>query len=157
MKRFTAFLVLFAFVFVASAFAGHGWHKKYHWWKNENTVKELNVSQDQLSKINKIEEDYRPQFEKLHNELIEQKEGLKTMLNDPKSTNEQLIAKYNEKLAKKNELKSLKFQKKLAIRDTLNNDQIVKLGKIKERKWKEHKKDCGGNECKKGCSYKGKK
>ena len=157
MKRFTTFLILFAFLLTATAFAGHHWHKKYHWWKNEDMMKELNVSEAQLSQINKIDEDYKEKFEKLHDNLMVQKDSLKAMLNDPKSSNDQLTAKYNEKLAAKNELKALKFQKKLAIRNVLNDDQIVKLGALKEKKWKDHKRDCSSKDCKKGCSYKNKK
>ena len=69
--------------------------------------------------------------------------GLKEMMGDPKATTEGLTSKHDALIAKKGELKKLKFQKKLKIRGVLTDDQIIKLSEIKKEQWKTHKEGKG--------------
>ena len=142
MKRYSILAILLLFVFTASVFAYPHKFKKLQWWNNEDTVKQLNVSESQLAEINKIDEGYRVQIDGLSNQVREQYKALAIMMDDPASTNEQLTEKHQELMNTKNKLKTLKFEEKLQIREVLNDEQIVKLGEMKSERWEKHAKQC---------------
>ncbi|MGI9535037.1 MAG: Spy/CpxP family protein refolding chaperone [Thermodesulfobacteriota bacterium] len=142
MKRYSILALLLMFVFTASVFAYPHKYKKLQWWNNEDTVKQLNVSDTQIADINKIDEGFKVQVDGLKNKVHEQYKALAVMMNDPASTNDQLTAKHNELMTSKNELKTLKFEEKLQIREVLNDEQIIKLGEIKRERWDKHTKQC---------------
>ena len=142
MNRYSILGLLLLFVFTASVFAYPHKYKKLQWWNNEDTVKQLNVTEAQLAEINKIDEGIKVQIDGLRTQVKEQRKALAVMLNDPASTNEQLTAKHKELMNTKNDLKTLKFEEKLQIREILNDEQIVKLGEIKSERWEKHAKKC---------------
>ena len=142
MNRYSILAILLLFVFTASVFAYPHKYKKLQWWNNEDTVKQLNISESQIAEINKIDEGFRVQIDGLSNQVHEQYKALAVMMSDPASTNDQLTAKHNELMAVKNELKTLKFEEKLQIRGVLNDDQIVELGEIKKERWERRAKQC---------------
>ena len=132
MKKYSIITFLLVFGFVATVFAyphKRGFH--HQWWKNEDTVAKLQLSENQLSKINKIDKSYSEQFDSLHIQLREQQKKLSVMLSDPKSTNDQLKSMHDDLMVFKKEFNSLNFEKKLKIRDLLSDDQIIKLGEMK--------------------------
>jgi len=98
------------------------------------------------------------QFKALRGEVKDMYKELREMMGDPKATVESLTSKHDALIAKKGELKKLKFQKKLNIRGVLTDDQIIKLSEIKKEHWKTYKegKGCSYKESKEGCSYKDK-
>jgi len=142
MKRYSIFAILLLFVFTASVFAYPHKYKKLQWWNDENTVKQLNVTEKQLAEINKIDEGYRVQIDGLRNQVQEQYQALAVMMKDPASTNEQLTVKHNELMESKNAVRTLKFEEKLQIREVLTAEQIVELGEIKSERWNKHAKQC---------------
>ena len=164
MKRVSIFSFLLVFVLSAAVFAyprGHKGSKMHKWWENEEVVKDLNLSEEQLKEINEIHASSIDQFKALLSEVKDMYKGLKEMMGDPKATTEGLTSKHDALIAKKGELKKLKFQKKLKIRGVLTDDQIIKLSEIKKEHWKKHKEGKGcsykeGKESKEGCSYKDK-
>ena len=142
MNRYSILALLLLFAFTASVFAYPHKYKKLQWWNNDETVKQLNISESQIAEINKIDEGFRVQIDGLGSQVREQYKALAVMMSDPASTNEQLTAKHKELMASKNELKTLKFEEKLQIRGVLNDDQIVELGEIKKERWEKHSKKC---------------
>ncbi len=161
MKRVSIFSFLLVFVLSAAVFAnqrGHKGGKMHKWWENEEVVKDLNLSEEQLKGINEIYASSIDQFEALRGEVNDMYKELREMMGDPKATVESLTSKHDALIAKKGELKKLKFQKKLNIRGVLTDDQIIKLSEIKKEHWKTYKegKGCSYKESKEGCSYKDK-
>lgn len=158
MKKLTVLTLLLVFVFAAGAFARQHGYGKHNWWENEETVKSVGLSEDQLAELKKIDESYTEQFSKLHEEIKKLHMELRDLMSDPKSSNEDITAKHNEMIAKKDEKMSLKLEKKLKMRGVLNPDQIVKLSEIKKQQMTECKggKDCPYKEGMEGkeCSYK---
>lgn len=144
MKKLTVLTLLLVFVFAAGAFARQHGYGKHNWWENEETVKSVGLSEDQLSEIKKIDESYKEKFSSLHEDIKKLHMEYKDLMNDPKSGNEDITAKHNEMIAKKNEKMSLKLEKKLKMRGVLNQDQIVKLGELKKQRMMDRKgwKDC---------------
>ena len=161
MKRVSIFSFLLVFVLSAAVFAnqrGHKGGKMHKWWENEEVVKDLNLSEEQLKGINEIYASSIDQFKALHGEVKDMYKELREMMGDPKATVESLTSKHDALIAKKGELKKLEFQKKLNIRGVLTDDQIIKLSEIKKEHWKTYKegKGCSYKESKEGCSYKDK-
>jgi len=161
MKRVSIFSFLLVFVLSAAVFAnqrGHKGGKMHKWWENEEVVKDLNLSEEQLKGINEIYASSIDQFKALRGEVKDMYKELREMMGDPKATVESLTSKHDALIAKKGELKKLKFQKKLNIRGVLTDDQIIKLSEIKKEHWKTYKegKGCSYKESKEGCSYKDK-
>ncbi len=157
-------------VFTASVYAyphndGHGTYKK-EWWENEQFVKELQLTDEQVKKIKEIDESYDSKFEPWHSNIMESYEAYKQSMTDPEATNDQITAKYDDMLSSNNELKKLKLQKKLKVRDILSADQITKLSEMKKMQWKkecdyhdtdeEGKKECDKHNYDKKCSQKNK-
>lgn len=142
MKKLSILSILAVFVLSISAYGYHHKHKMHNWWEKEDVVEKLQLSDSQLNEINKIDESYKDQLETLHNEVRDIRDQLRVMMNDPKSTNEQITSKHDEKVAKKTELGKVWFEKKLKVRDVLNDEQIVKIGEIKKERWEGHRKQC---------------
>ncbi|NIP31837.1 MAG: hypothetical protein GTO02_20230 [Candidatus Dadabacteria bacterium] len=153
----SSILLLIALTFFSNANAGKKhWIK---WWENEEIVKQLNVNDSQLSSIKKIDKDFKDKIHTLHEELKIVTTEYRNLIKDSKATNEQIKTKFEEKLNKKYALKKLSLEKKLKIRDILNDEQIVSLAELKSNKWHKHHKKCGKErkEChkdmKRGCGY----
>jgi len=142
MKRVSIFSFLLVLVFSAAVFArnqGHMGGKMHKWWEKEEVVKNLNLSEEQLKEINEIHASSVDQLKALRGEVKDMYKELREMMGDPKATMESLTSKHDALIAKKSELKKLRFQKKLKIRGVLTDDQIIKLSEIKKEQWKTYK------------------
>ncbi len=141
MKRVSIFSFLLVFVLSAAVFAyqrGHKGSKMHKWWENEEVVKDINLSEGQLKEINEIHSSSTDQFKALRGEVKDMYKELREMMGDPKATVESLTSKHDALIAKKSELKKLRFQKKLKIRGVLTDDQIIKLSEIKKEHSQKH-------------------
>jgi len=165
MKKLSILTLLLVFLFAAGASAryhhGYGMHS---WWENEETVKSVGLTDEQLTELKKIDESYKGKFGKLDEDMKKLHMELRALMNDPKTSDKDMTAKHNEMMSKKDEKMSLQFEKKLKMRGVLKPDQIVKLSEIKKEHMKQYKKgkecdgkegaECSGKESKEGCSYK---
>jgi len=166
MKKLSVFAGLLIFVLAVTVFAYPGKHKYYKWWENEEIVKEVGLTEKQVTDLNAINENYAEKFKTLRGEIKALRGELYDLMGDPKSTDEAIIAKHKEKITKKTEKMELKLEKKLKMRSLLNDEQIVTLSGIFKEKMAAYKegKECSykdGKECsykdkKEGCSYKDK-
>lgn len=161
MRRFSilSFALFIAAVFSVAAYSYPHKHGMGHkdWWDNDQYVKELNLTDEQVTSINDIDKSYDSKFESLHEQLMKSYEAYKVSMYDPAATDKQITEKHNEMLTKKMELKKLKLEKKLRIRSVLNNEQIAKMGEMKKQHRSrdcDHKdKKCDGD-CAKECDMK---
>lgn len=158
MKKLSVFAGLLIFVLAVTVFAYPGKHKYYKWWENEEIVKEVGLTEKQVTDLNAIDESYVDQFKKLHLEVKALRGELYDLMGDPKATDEAIIAKHKEKITKKTEKMELKLEKKLKMRSLLNDEQIVTLSGIFKEKMAAYKegKECSYKQEKEGCSYKDK-
>jgi len=167
MKKLSISLLLLVLTVSVSAFAAHHYKHNYHkWWENEEIVKEVGLTEKQVTNLNAINESYAEKFNTLRGEIKALRGELYDLMGDPKSTDEAITAKHKEKITKKTEKMELKLEKKLKMRSLLNDEQIVTLsGIFKEKKaaYKEGKecsykdgKECSYKDKKEGCSYKDK-
>ena len=160
MRRYAilGYLVVMAVVLSSSAFAfthGHMMSGK-EWWKNEDNVKQLNLTMDQITKINDIDKSYEGKFKTIHDDAMTSYNDFKTTMKDPKASDEQIIAKHKAMLEQMNNIKNIELERKLRIRDVLNDKQRAELAEMKKMKWEgscdHNKKQCDGN-CKDSCEY----
>lgn len=165
MRKISISLFLLVLTISISAIAGQHYKNKMHkWWESEEIVTEVGLSEEQVKQIAAIDESYADKFKTLHGELRALGGQVHDLMGDPKSTDEAITAKHNEKMAKKAEMMNLKLEKKLKMRSVLNEEQIVKLsgifkekmgpgGEGKDCPYKDGKQ-CGEKHGKEGCSYK---
>jgi len=69
MKKLSILTFLLVFIFSAGVFARYHGHKMHKWWENEEMVKSVGLSEEQLTEIKKIDAGYQDQFNKLHDEI----------------------------------------------------------------------------------------
>lgn len=132
------FIPLFLFAF--SAFAFHGkCHGKQQWWNNRKVVEQLQLSDQQLSKIDEIASSYEKRIEDLRTQLRTNKDKFKETMKNPNSTNEEILASSDQASNTKRGLKRVTLEMKLDIRDVLTTEQRSKLYEIKEQN-KGHRK-----------------
>jgi len=167
MRKISISLFLLVLTISVSAIAGkHYQHQMHKWWENEEIVTQVGLSEEQVKQIAAIDESYAEKFKALHEEMKTLGGQFHDLMGDPKSTNEAITAKHNEKMAKQAEMMNLKLEKKLKMRSVLNENQIVKLAGIFKEKmgpggdgkdcpYKDGK-ECGMKQGKEGCSYKDK-
>ena len=102
------------------------------WWKNSEVVRELQLSQRQVDRIERIFLDFRSELARLNNELKEREERLKALMNrelldDSKIRSQtELIAQSRAALEKANSSMAL------AIRKELSREQWNRLEGIRE-------------------------
>lgn len=163
MRRYSilSLAIIALLAFTASLYAyphnhGKGMYKK-DWWENEQFVKELQLTDEQVTKIKEIDESYDSKFESMHNKLMESYKSYKQSMSDPKATDAQITATHDEMLSSKNELKKLKLEKKLKIRNILSGEQITKLSEMNKMQKKDCDHDDCDEDCKKKCDRDGKK
>ena len=65
MKKLSVFAGLLIFVLAVTVFAYPGKHKYYKWWENEERVKEVGLTEKQVTDLNAIDESYVDQVRKL--------------------------------------------------------------------------------------------
>lgn len=166
MKKLSVFTGLLVFVLAVTVFAYPGKHKYHKWWENEEYATKVGLSEKQIADLNAIDESYSEKFNTLRGELKALRVEMYDLMGDPKATDEAITAKHKEKTAKKTEKMELKLEKKLKMRATLSDEQIVTLAGIFKEKMAAYKQgsECShkdGKECsykhkKEGCSYKDK-
>ena len=156
MKKLSILTLLLTFLFAAGASARyHRGHDMHQWWNNDEMVKSVGLTDEQLTEIKKIDESYNDKFSKLHEDMKKMHMEMKDLMNNPKSSDKDITAKHNEMMIKKNELMSLQLEKELKIRGVLKPEQITKLGEARKQQMMEWKKgmDCPNKEGKE-CPYK---
>ena len=107
------------------------------WWKNPKIVQELELTGNQIERIEKIFLSKKPMFKKTYIKLKEKESLLKKSLNNPNSSRQEVLQLNDEVDHLRGTLKRMKLDMRLQIRDILTETQKIKLRQIKT-KHKEH-------------------
>lgn len=105
-------------------------------------VKELNLSNDQVDKIQAVKNKYRSELAKLEKEKWKLKKELWEMSREPKKGaghQSELTAKHEQMQKARDAYDDKKFQMMLEARAVLNPEQIASLDDVMKRKWGYHK------------------
>jgi Spy/CpxP family protein refolding chaperone len=132
LKKFLILFFLTFFVFSSGvyAFADGG---RFKWWKNPKIVEELNLSQNQVDRIENIFSLHRVKIINLDNELKSKEAKLRDRIRDPNSDREEILRLADEVEQIKGELRKVEVDMLLQIRDVLTPGQRAKLHEIKRR------------------------
>ena len=103
------------------------------WWKNQKIVDELELTNSQVDQIEEIFSSHKGQMLKLHSKLREKDGELKDKARNPNSTREELLQLTDEVESIKGELRDIRVDMLLRIRDVLSPQQRGKLQEIQER------------------------
>lgn len=127
--------VLFLFVFwIGSSFAGEG---EDHWDKGKwrkRIKKELNLTEDQVLKMEKIHSKYHSEIKDLRSEKKGLQNELKEMAKKPDVKENSLKEKHNKLQDVRRNLEDKRFSMMLETRGILKADQIANLDKLYMKK-----------------------
>ncbi len=131
MKRLL--ILFFLIVFVSSLSYGSDDDIQGKWWKHPKIAKELGLTNDQVNRIEAIFSSYRPQMIELDSKLKAKEEELKNTRRNPNSTREE-ISRLNDEVEEiRGNMRRVKVDMFLQIRDILTPQQRAKLEEIKSR------------------------
>jgi Spy/CpxP family protein refolding chaperone len=97
------------------------------WWKNPDTVKELNITADQQKQLDKILLDNRVQLIQMHANLEEEQVKLEPILNANPFDQSRALAQISRIADLRAELEKADARMLLSLRGVLSSDQWTKL------------------------------
>lgn len=140
MKFLTALLLTFSLQTIAMA------DEKDDVKKGEYLKKELNLSDDQLTKVKAIKKELKPEIRETKKAIANLRKDFSESLKDPKISSDELKKKFDQLQESKSELHQKMFNFMLKMREVLTPEQMSKFHEVKmkmKKKWKKkHKKDC---------------
>jgi hypothetical protein len=109
----------------------------------DELMKQLNLSSQQQQQLTAIRQKYQGQMKQLHEQLRQNQDELKTMMNgtDPSDI---ILAKHNQVMGLRQQLDKLRFQSMLESRDVLNPDQRKQFAQLMDQRrenWRNKKGD----------------
>ncbi len=135
-----AVLVLSAFTAYAFSERDHCRYEKSHWWGKSKVLEQLELTEQQKTKIDEITTSNEEMLDNLHKQLrTSYKEFRKSMLN-PDSTRDEILSMYDQVEKNRRELTKVKIGMTLEMREILSPEQRTKLFDIKEQHWKDRNK-----------------
>lgn len=126
MKLMTFFLVLFISF---SSFADK--ESKGEKVKGEFFKKELNLSDEQLSKVKEIRKGCKEDILASKKNYLELKKSFKEAKKNPKATNEELTAKFEAYQKARDEFQRKRFDAMLKMREVLTPEQMNRLEEVR--------------------------
>ncbi|MGE5444682.1 MAG: Spy/CpxP family protein refolding chaperone [Ignavibacteriales bacterium] len=131
MKR--SLILFFLMVFVSSFSYGNDDDVQGKWWKHPNIAKELELTNDQQNRIEAIFSSYRPQMIELDSKLKEKEGKLRDTRRNPNSTREEISRLNDEVEGIRGNMRKVRVDMFLQIRDVLTPQQRTKLEEIKSK------------------------
>lgn len=129
MSSNTALTILFALLVSAVSISAHAEHRDGKWWKVPQHKKNLQLTDDQVSRIDFIFASYEGRLNELHNSLKENQFLLRNRIRNPNSTSSQ-IRLANEKVEMiKTTYRKTSLEMYLRIREILTPKQRIVLQK----------------------------
>ena len=120
-------------VFVSSFSYGNDDDVQGKWWKHPNIAKELELTNDQVNQIEAIFSSYRPQMVELDSKLKEKEGQLRDTRRNPNSTREEISRLNDEVEGIRGNMRKVRVDMFLQIRDVLTPQQRTKLEEIKSK------------------------
>ncbi|HEX3036753.1 MAG TPA: periplasmic heavy metal sensor [Thermodesulfobacteriota bacterium] len=103
------------------------------WWKNQKIVDELELTNRQVDRIEEIFSSHKSKMLELHSKLRKKDEELSKKARNPNSTREEILQLTDEVENIKGELRDIRVDMLLRIRDVLSPQQRAKLQEIQEK------------------------
>jgi periplasmic protein CpxP/Spy len=126
-------VLFFLIVFVSSFSYGSDEDIQGKWWKHPKIAKELELTNDQVNRIEAIFSSYKPQMIDLDSKLKEKEKELRDTRKNPNSTREQISKLSDEVGGVRENMRKVKVDMFLQIRDVLTPQQRAKLEEIKSK------------------------
>ena len=108
------------------------------WWKNQKIVDELELTNRQVDRIEEIFSSHKSKMLEIHSKLRKKDEELSKKARNPNSTREEILRLTDEVESIQRELRDIRVDMLLRIRDVLSPQQRGKLQEIQKRYWKPH-------------------
>ena len=105
---------------------------KFFWWRNEDVRKELDLSDEQVKKIESIFQSYKNQMQYLQDELIAKESSLKQTLQASDVSRDEVLYLTDEVEQIKAKGRMMKVDMCLEIRSVLTSKQRTELHKINQ-------------------------
>jgi periplasmic protein CpxP/Spy len=126
-------VLFFLIVFVSSFSYGSDGDIQGKWWKHPKIAKELELTNDQVNRIEAIFSSYRPQMIDLDSKLKEKEKELRDTRKNPNSTREEISKLSDEVEGVRENMRKVRVDMFLQIRDVLTPQQRAKLEEIKSK------------------------
>ena len=136
MKR--SLILFFLIVSVSSFSYGYDDDIQGKWWKHPKIVKELELTNDQVNRIEAVFSSYRPQMIDLDSKLKEKEGKLRDTHRNPNSTREEISRLNDEVEGIRENMRRVRLDMFLQIRDLLTPQQRTKLEEIRSKYGKTH-------------------
>lgn len=108
-----------------------GIQNKFFWWRNEEVRKELELSIEQVEKIENIFQSFKQEIQFLKDELEAKEQSLRQVLQSPEVSRDEVLHLTDEVEQIKAKGRMMKVDMLLEIREVLTNEQRTLLHKIK--------------------------
>lgn len=114
--------------------------------KGEFLKKELNLSDDQLTKFKAIKKELKPEIKETRKNIAILRKEFSEAMKDPKISSDELKKKFDQVQESKLDLQQKMFNFMLRMREVLTPEQMAKFDDVKakmKKKWKKnYKQDC---------------
>ena len=131
-KKIIYLYLAVSFLAAAVPHIASGDYQKRFWWKNQDVVNKLNLSDSQVRSIDAIYSTNKSKIKKYNEEIDIKTSELKRLIKSPDSTREQVLSLTEEINALESERHKLKVQMLWEIREVLNPTQREQLREIKQ-------------------------
>lgn len=135
MKRFIALpLLLVLLVGLTSAHAQCRGKKDWNWWKVGKITQDLGVSADQQTQLDAIAAKFDPILTEAGETYYKNKTAYKEAKVNKETSSADVIKAFDTMWDSKYKMKRVKLDRSLEMREVLTQEQITKLGEIKQAK-----------------------
>jgi Spy/CpxP family protein refolding chaperone len=131
----TLVLLFLLIIFEPFHFSAYGFDDDMvvKWWKNQKIVDELELTNSQVDQIEDVFSSHKNKMLELRSKLRKKDEELSKKASNPNSTREEILQLTDEVENIKGELRDIRVDMLLRIRDVLSPQQRGKLQEIQER------------------------
>jgi len=135
MKRFIALpLLLVLLVGLTSAHAQCHGKKDWNWWKVGKITQDLGVSADQQTKLDEIAAKFDPILTEAGETLDKNMTTYKEAKSNKETSSADVIKAFDTMWDSMYKMKRVKLDRSLEMREVLTQEQVTKLGEIKQAK-----------------------
>lgn len=139
MKK-TCVVILSLILFNSLNAYSYGGHGRAKWWKDPTVAKELNLTKDQVDRIEAIFKSDKDEMEELNGQIRRKQSDLRLKIEDPNSSRDEVMELNDQVTQLKTRMKRLRLDMLLKIRDVLTTEQRQGLKKIRSKRVKNREK-----------------
>ena len=129
--RISLLFILLSFLFVLNTHALLKGGSNYKWWKDPKIASELDLSKDQVKRIEQIFASYKKRIARYRKQLNKSEVELKKELQNPNAKKEDVLKLIDGIENTKAAYTRSKVEMFLRVKDVLTPEQVGKLHKIK--------------------------